>query len=314
MSLRVALEWTPTTTHVGLYLALARGWYAEHGLSVTIASSGRGEDDCVLVPAVEVAEGKSDVGVAPVEGLVRYVAHPDREDLVAVAAVTQRDTSAVGVLADSDVGRPRELDGCTYAAFETRFEPPAVAEMVSADGGDGAFEVVRPDAMDVPGVLCRGAADATWVFPHWEGLLAERGGVPLRSFPFREYGVPHGQAPVVFVRKDADVAPGELSSFLAAVSRGYRAAVEDPVAAANDLARVARGPHLDDRRFLRESARRLVPTLVDDEGRWGRMDHDRWEVYLEWLRAGGVLASVNDRLDPGALDPATLYTNEYLPA
>ncbi len=309
----MALEWTPTTTHVGLYLALARGWYAEHGLSVTLASSGRGEDDCVLAPAGDVARGDADVGVGPTEGLVRQVAHPERTDLVAVAAVAQRDTSAVGVLADSGVGRPRDLDGCTYAAFATRFEPPAVTELIRADGGTGDLDVVRPDAMDVPGVLLTGTADATWVFPYWEGLLAERGGVPLRSFPFREYAVPHGYGPVLFVRRDTDVSPDELESFLAAVARGYRAAAADPVAAANDLGRVAQGPHLDDRQFLRESARRFVPNLLDDEGRWGRMDRDRWEAYVRWLRGAGVLDTLEEPLDPTTLDLATLYTNDYLP-
>ncbi len=311
--MRVALEWTPTTMHVGLYLALARGWYAEHGLSVTLCSSGRGENDCVLAPAGDVARGDADVGVGPTEGLVRQVAHPERTDLVAVAAVTQRDTSAVGVLADSKKERPRDLDGCTYAAFATRFEPVAVAELIRSDGGDGTFDVVRPDSMDVPGVLCRGQADATWVFPHWEGLLAERGGVPLRSFSFREYSVPHGQGPVLFVRQDTDLSPGELESFLSAAARGYRAAAADPVAAANDLARVASGPHLDDGEFLRESARRFVPNLLDDEGRWGRMDHDQWETYVQWLRETGVLDDLDEPLDPAALDLGTLYTNEYLP-
>jgi len=309
----VALEWTPTTTHVGLYVALARGWYAECGLSVVLRSSGRGEDDCVLAPAGDVARGDADVGVGPTEGLIRQVTHPERTDLVAVAAVTQRDVSAVGVLADADVRRPRDLDGCTYAALETRFEPPAVAGLVRSDGGRGAFDVVRPDAVDVPGVLCRGGADATWVFPHWEGLLAERGGVPLQSFRFHEHDVTHAYGPVLFVRRDTPIPPAELETFLAVVARGYRAAAADPAAAAEDLARVADGPHLDDREFLRESTRRLAPDLLDGDGNWGRMDREWWQSHLRWLREADVLDGLDEPADPTALDPETLYTNEFLP-
>lgn len=63
--------------------------------------------------------------------------------------------------------------------------------MVANDGGDGA--AVRFHSLDAHGYadaaamsggsvvashLAKGASDSTWVFPHWEGLLAERAGTP----------------------------------------------------------------------------------------------------------------------------------------
>ena len=35
-SVSVALDWTPNTNHVGLYVAEAKGWYDEMGLDVEI--------------------------------------------------------------------------------------------------------------------------------------------------------------------------------------------------------------------------------------------------------------------------------------
>jgi ABC-type nitrate/sulfonate/bicarbonate transport system substrate-binding protein len=34
--LTVALDWTPNTNHVGLYVAQAKGWFSEAGLDVEI--------------------------------------------------------------------------------------------------------------------------------------------------------------------------------------------------------------------------------------------------------------------------------------
>ena len=36
--LLVALDWTPNTNHTGLYIAKAKGWYAEAGLEVQLKS------------------------------------------------------------------------------------------------------------------------------------------------------------------------------------------------------------------------------------------------------------------------------------
>jgi NitT/TauT family transport system substrate-binding protein len=35
-TLRIALDWTPNTNHVGFYVALQKGWYEEAGISVSI--------------------------------------------------------------------------------------------------------------------------------------------------------------------------------------------------------------------------------------------------------------------------------------
>ncbi len=312
MTLTVALDWTPNTNHLGLFVAAARGWFGERGLDVDLFSPAR--DGYAKTPAKRVATGEAELGIAPSESVISYATHPSYDDLVAVAAVAQRDTSAISVLADSEVERPRELDGRTYASYGARFEEDIVAELIRADGGDGEFDTVEPEMLAVPDVLLSGEADATWVFTPWEGLLAERSGTPLRHFGLDEYGVPYGYTPLLLAHPDTLEERGEaIADLLAAADRGYRVAADDPEGAADDLARVAEGPHLDDREFLHESARRLRNAVTDD-GEWGRMDRGRWATFVDWLLEHDVLTNVaGEPLDPDALDVDALFTNEYLP-
>jgi NitT/TauT family transport system substrate-binding protein len=310
MALRLALDWTPNTNHLGFFVAAAREWYDR---PVELFSPA--EDDYARSPAKRVATGEADLGIAPSESVVSYATHPEYDDLVAVAAVAQRDTSAVAVHADGPVQRPRDLDGCTYASYGARFETDIVAELIRADGGRGEFAVVEPELLSVPDVLGH-EADATWVFEPWEGLLAERAGTPLRGFSLHEYGVPYGYTPLVLAHPDTLAErPTAVRAVLDAAARGYRAAAEDPERAAADLAAVGEGPHLDDREFLAESARRLVDAFCTDDGRWGRMERARWAAFVDWLHDRAVLRSVEGApLDPDALDVDALFTNDYLPA
>lgn len=308
----MALSWTPTTNHVGLFVALERGWYAERGLPVQLCSSPRLRD-YTSEPVRRVAAGEDDLGIATAGRLVGHALDrdPDDPELVAVATVPQRGTTAIVSLADG-IQRPRDLDGHTYASYGARYEETMVAQMIENDGGEGTFESVRPDMMDVPGVLVSGTADATWVLWPWEGLLCEHGGVSLNRFDLDEYDVPYGYPTLVFARRETLADEGEaVRGFLEAADAGYRATVDDPETAADDFAAVAEGPHLDDRDFLRKATREMAGTLLDDEGRWGRMERRRWVEFVDWLDSRDAF---EDGVDPDALDVDALYTNGYLPS
>src|SRR3972149_6097496 len=54
----VQLDWTPNTNHIGVYIALAKGWYKEAGLDVEVLPYTD------VNPDVIVANGRADVGVS----------------------------------------------------------------------------------------------------------------------------------------------------------------------------------------------------------------------------------------------------------
>src|SRR5690606_12370104 len=54
----VQLDWTPNTNHIGIYVALANGWYDEAGVKVDVQPYTDVNPDTV------VANGNADVGIS----------------------------------------------------------------------------------------------------------------------------------------------------------------------------------------------------------------------------------------------------------
>jgi NitT/TauT family transport system substrate-binding protein len=343
--LELALDWTPNTNHLGVYVALAEGYYEDAGVDLTVRSPA--EDDYETTPAKRVATGASDLAIAPSESAISYHTHPAYPSLTAVAAVCHRDESAIVALAASDVERPRDLDGRTYASYDARFEDDIVRQLVRNDGGDGDVEIITPPKLGIPNTLVDGDADATWVFLPWEGLQAERDGIDLRAFRLDEYDVPYGYTPVVLahpaaIGRDASAwtptagtpdtttssdgdaergdpaAPEAVAAFLEATRRGYELAAAEPARAADRLAAVAgdTAPGLDDPEFLRESARRLAGSFVDPDPAvdgWGEMRRERWATFVDWLAAESILETLEgDHIPADEIDVDALFTNDLL--
>jgi len=312
-ALELALDWTPNTNHTGIYVARAKGYYEAADLAVSIRSPA--EDGYEQTPAKRVATGGSTVAIAPSESAISYHTHPDYESLTAIAAICQQDTSAIVALGDSDVDRPADLDGRTYASYDARFEDHIVEQLVRTDGGEGDIEVVTPPKLGIWNTLVDGEADATWVFMPWEGVLAERDGLELTPFYLDEYDVPYGYTPIMLARPETiETEADALSRFLEATGRGYAFAAENPETAARLLGETADGPEtLDDEAFLIESQKRLADNYLTADGEWGTMAGDRWAAFVEWLADEEILTTIEgDHIPADEVDVGALYTNELL--
>lgn len=310
-SVTLALDWTPNTNHTGFFVAQAEGYYDDADLDVEFRSPT--DDDYEITPAGRVARGKSTVGVAPSESVISYQTHPEYASLVAIAAVCQRDTSAIAALAESDIERPRDLDGKTYASYDARFEDDIVRQLIRNDGGDGEIEIITPPKLGIPNTLVEGDPDATWVFMPWEDLQAERDGIGLTPFRLADYDVPYGYTPTLLAHPDTIAErPSVLSKFLSASARGYRTAADDPERGARALIE-ASGQEFDDEAFVEESGRRIADAYLTPDGEWGVMDRERWAAFVSWLTSEGILTDLDDEPIPrGEIDVDGLYTTRLL--
>lgn len=332
-TLRVALDWTPNANHVGFYVAAAKGWYAAAGLRVELLSPA--QDGYTRTPAKAALAGEADLAVAPTETAIAYASPQDAtaagDDtaagdataprLVAVAALMQKDTSAVATLASSGRTRPRDLDGATYASYGARYEGGIVRALVRADGGTGAFTEVVPPKLDCFDEVVSGRADATWIFLPHEGVQARRRGLGLHTFALADYGLPYGYTPLLLAPPALLAARGEhVRALLRATADGYAWAAAHPADAADVMVAAAGADHpslADDPGFVRESVAAAAPAyLHPDTGAWGAMDAGVWERFLSWLGEQGLLTGRDGaRLPPSCVPrPGDLFTNAYLPA
>ncbi|KXU35529.1 hypothetical protein AXK11_05920 [Cephaloticoccus primus] len=102
-------DWFPQAEHGGFYQALARGFYREAGLDVTINPGGPGSH-----VRLKVSRGDADFGMLRSDDLAMSVAQG--LPLVMVGALMQHDGEALLVHADSPVRDFADLDGQTVMA------------------------------------------------------------------------------------------------------------------------------------------------------------------------------------------------------
>ena len=323
----VSLDWTPNTNHAGFFVAAHEGLYAAAGLQVVLRSPDA-EPTETLTPSRQVAAGTAHFAVAPSETAVSF-ATTDHEapPLVAVAALLQGNASAICTLQSSGIDRPAKLGGKRYASYDGRFEDPIVGRMVTNDGGDGATVAFHSLGMHayaeaatmgagsvVASYLETGASDSTWIFPSWEGVLAERAGQRLHYFALEDYGIPYGYAPVLLAHPSLLVGESAASTtaFLRATAAGYRRAANDPRAAAAALCSTGH-KSLSDAAFVEASAKAIATKFLTAEGAWGRMDQGRWSAFVDFLASSGILTDRTKQPIPrDRVDTAALFTNDFL--
>ena len=103
------LDWTPNTNHIGIYVALANGWYEEAGIDLEILPYGDTNPDTL------VANGQADVAVSFPPNVI--FSRAAGLELTSIASVLQSNPTELTVLAESDIQSPKDFDGKTYAGF-----------------------------------------------------------------------------------------------------------------------------------------------------------------------------------------------------
>lgn len=303
----VALDWTPNTNHIGLYVAQAKGFYAEAGLSVEILPYSDTSAGTLIANQI------ADFGI--IGPLSLFTQHSAGADLVGVYAVVQHETGRL-VFNDArtDIQSPRDLDGLTYGGFGTNWETALIGSMIRADGGKGSFENVTLGTSAYE-ALANGAVDFTLEVYTWEGVKAELDGAAQRAFAYADYGVPDQHTTMIGSSQVyLDAHPADAKAFLAATQRGYAYAVAHADEAADIIIAASNGM-LTDRSFVRASLQSLIDGkyFVDAEGVIGTMDDAKMIALGAYLFGINMLLDGNGDTLAAAPDFSGYYSNAYLP-
>jgi ABC-type nitrate/sulfonate/bicarbonate transport system substrate-binding protein len=301
----IALDWTPNTNHIGLFVAQAEGYYAEAGLNVTILPYSD------TAAGTLVANRAADFGIMGSVSL--YTQRTAGADLVGTFAVTQTETGRVVFNADrTDIQRPADLDGLVYGGFGSAWETALINTIIRNDGGQGAFETVTLGTSAYQ-ALANGAVDFTLEVYTWEGVKAELEGVAQRAFRYADFGVPDEHTTLIGSSQaylDANAATA--AAFIAATRRGYAYSVDHPEAAA-DIIIAANADVLTDRALILASLNALVEGhyLRTDDGVLGTFDPAKMTAIGAFMFDSGMLKDGNG--DPLATAPdfSAYYTNAF---
>jgi ABC-type nitrate/sulfonate/bicarbonate transport system substrate-binding protein len=306
-TVRLALDWTPNTNHTGFFVAAANGWYTEKGVDLRILPYA------TTPPERLIAAGQAECGISFQDALTFAAAAG--APVVSVMAILQHTAQEIAVLGSSDIKRPRDLDGRTYAGFGYPNEEPTLRSVIRADGGSGTFKTVTLDTAAYDALYAK-RADFAITFTAWEGIEASQRGIVLRTFAFGDYGFPDFYQVVLACDRDWLAAKPELArAFVAATVRGFELAAADPDEAAALL--VSQNPGVfDGNPTLPQASQRFLAAggfLRDESGAVGRQTLARWQGYSGFLFQQGLLADAKGKPLTAAPDYGALFTNDYLP-
>ena len=225
---KVALDWTPNTNHIGIYVAQELGYYKDQDLTVKLLPYAS------TSPERLVSSGEAQFGFSYSNGIA--FARAAGLDVVQVFASISKQQYLLAYRADDpSITTPKDLDGKTYAGFGTPSEESEVATVIKGDGGKGDFKKVVLDAAAYEAVYS-GRADFTISASTWEGVEAEVNGKPMKYFDPADYGYPDNYSNTIIASNAWLTAnPDVAKRFLAATQQGYQYAADNPAEAAQLL-------------------------------------------------------------------------------
>jgi ABC-type nitrate/sulfonate/bicarbonate transport system substrate-binding protein len=293
----LVLDYLPNTNHTGFYAALELGLYLEAGLDVQIIEPA---DNAVTTL---IAAGQGDFGISYQEDVTYAKTAETPLPIKAIATIIQHNTSGFASYTEKNIRVPRDFEGKTYAGWGSPAEEAVISAVMKADGGDpAALNYVVSDGSGYGALLKN--VDIMWFFWAWDGIMAERAGVPVNYLELAAFDERLDYyTPVIIASEDKLSGDPELvRDFLAATALGYEYAVENPELAAGLLYKYAPEYALD---MLVESQTYLAGKYIDDAARWGAMRDEVWDGYTEFMAEYGLIG--------GGVPASELYTNEFLP-
>lgn len=300
-TITIVLDWTPNTNHTGIYAAQAMGYFEEAGLNVEVIQPP--EDGAVAL----VASGKAQFGVSFQDSLAPAFSGDDPMPVTAVAAVIQHNTSGIISRAGEGMDHPKGLEGKRYATWDMDVEKATIRDVMEADGGDfDLVELIPSTVTDEVSALRSGSVDAIWIFYGWAGVACETAGLETDYFEFAQIDRVFDYYTPVIIGGNTwlEENPETARAFLAALSRGYVYAAENPREAADMLMDAV--PELKaNSDLVYASQDYLADAYIADAARWGEFDADRWAGFYSWLNENSLLEA--------QIDPGCGFTNDYLP-
>ena len=263
--------------NVGIVMADQLGYFQDVGLSVSVY-------DPILPrrPSSYLGQGIIDLAVTQQPQVV--LSQAKGNPIVAVASVIPTPTAAMIWLDDADIDEIADLEGKTIGVPGVPFQKDFL-EPVLAQGGLTLDDVkVRESGYELISDLIAGRTDAIFGgSANIEGAELEYRGLEPVVTEVQDLGIPPYEELVLAAREDfLAKKPKLIRGFVAAMSRGTAAAVEDPDAATRAILEVSEGGLPGP---IRAGVEATLPLLSAS----GEMDREQAGGLISWMLGEGLL-------------------------
>ncbi len=294
------LDYTPNTNHTGIYVAQAKGYFKDEGLTVKVVQPADGTAEAMI------GSGQAQLGVSYQDYIANALSSKNPVAIEAVAAIIQHNTSGIMSRKADGITSAKKMEGHTYATWSMPVEQATIKQVMESDGGDfDKLKMVPYEVDDEVAGLKANMFDCVWVYEGWAVQNAKVQHYDVNYFSFVSMDkVFDFYTPVIAANDDfAKKYPDVVKAFVRAAKRGYEYAIKHPKAAGDILLDAA--PELSSD-LVQASAKYLAKQYQADAKSWGVIDKSRWDAYFKWL---------NDKnLVENKLDVNSGWTMDYLEA
>ena len=288
-------DWYPQPEHGGFYTALAKGFYKDEGLDVTILPGGP-----YITVEKQVSAGTAQFGMGASDKVLE--ADSGGQSLVAVGATMQHDPQGIMVRKNSPIHSFSDLNGHSVAI--------KVGESTWFEFIVKRFQLnnvhVVPAMMNVANFV----ADPQYIqqaFATSEPFFAHQAGVETRVLLVSDAG--YSPYRVMYTTRDfAQQHPEVVAKFVRASLKGWKDYMKDPTAAHAMIAMLNPALNPEWMQFTWQQLRDGHFVTGDDPSgaQIGQMDPKRWTTMYQQL----VDLKVIDK----PFDPTLAYTLQFLPS
>lgn len=298
----LSLDWTPNTNHTGIYVALAKGYFTEAGLDVTVVQPPESG------AAAMCAAGQAQFAIDAQDTIASAFTSDEPLGVTAVAALVQHNTSGIISRKGEGMDSPKGLENHTYSTWDSPIELAMLKTVMEKDGGDFSKVKLIPNTItDEAGALREKQTDAIWVFYGWGGISAKLTGLDFDYFNFTDIDPVFDYYTPILIANNAYIEqnPETTKALLAALKKGYEYAIANPEEAAQILVDGdTTGSLKDSLELVTESQKWLSTQYKAEVEQWGYIDPARWDGFYAWLWENGLIEK--------ELPAGTGYTNAYL--
>jgi NitT/TauT family transport system substrate-binding protein len=303
---KISLDWIIQGTHAPFFIAQDKGYYKAEGVTVDSIDAGRGATNV----AVTVAGGAYQFGWVDLPSLVRFNAQNPAAPLIAVYVSFDETPLAVITRKDANIRKPADLEGKKIAGGPGTAVHDTISILLKAAGVPNVkinWVAVQPQLFGP--MLRRGEVDGTGGFTNSNIPAALELGFKMEDLfviKYSEYGADMYGLALVTTRKFADENPDTVRGVVRALNSGTRDTIASPDRALELLK--TRDPMMkpDIEKVRLDIALGLTNTAHVQK-------HGLSSVTPEKLKR--TIDAVVDAYQLSTRpDPATVYTDRFLPA
>jgi len=305
-AVKFTLDWRFEGPAAGFLLAQDRGYFAEHGLDVTI-DTGNGSVEAIP----RVATGAYQFGFGDINSLIKFLDEDNTQPVKAVMMVYDKPVfSVIGRKSLGITDDPKSLEGKKLGAPppDGAFAQwPAFVETAGIDTSGITLESIGFPVREP--MLASGDVDGVFGFAFSVILNLKANGVPdddISTILFADHGLNlYGNA-IMVNEAFAEENPEAVKGFLTALAKGFADAVADPAAGA--AAVLARNETLNidtetERLTMANEMNIKTPYVV--ENGFGGIDEARLAASIDTLKISMSLK--------GNVTAADVFDAQYLP-